>query len=88
MTGLVRAGGGDCRAGSGLGQVPARSGWPRGAGGPAEEQFAEVGPGEQGRGCVVQFDPAGDQDVASVGALHSLVCALLDEQDGHAGAGD
>ena len=61
--------------------------WRRLAGRPAEEQGAEVGPGEQGRGCVVQFDPAGDQDVAPVGDLHGLVRALLDEQDGHAGAG-
>jgi len=66
---------------------PARRGWRRGASGPAEEQLAEVGPGEQGRGCFVQFDPAGDQDVAPVGDLHGLMCALLDQQDGHAGAG-
>ena len=52
-----------------------------------EGQFAEVGPGEQGRGCVVQCDPAGDQDVAPVGDLPGLVCAMLDEQDGHAGPG-
>ena len=37
---------------------------------------------------VRRHDSAGDQDVAPVGDLHGLMYAPLDEQDGHAGAGE
>jgi len=43
VTGRVFDGGSNCRTGRGLGQMPARRGWRRGAGGPAEEQFARAG---------------------------------------------